>query len=163
MRGRTKSPSYRQGAGRANLGGSPKAIEAPVTAGRFELLGRRNASVKNFRELKFWDRAHKLVVRVYELTRAFPKEELVNLTATMRRTAMNVTSPLVEGMAIGGERESASLVQNAIGASGLLEYQILLARDLGYLDETGYDELTVELLELRRQLQSHMVKLKSLR
>ena len=119
--------------------------------------------MKNFRELKFWDRAHKLVVRVYELTRAFPKEELVNLTAAMRRTAMNVTAPLVEGMAIGGDRESVSLVQNSIGASGLLEYQILLARDLGYLDETGYDELTTELLELRRQLHTHLVKVKSIR
>jgi four helix bundle protein len=119
--------------------------------------------VKTYRDLKFWDRAHKLVVRVYELTRAFPKEELVNLTATMRRTAINVTSPLVEGIAIGGDRESIPLVQNAIGASGGLEYQILLARDLGYLDETGFDELTGELLELRRQLMSHLVKLKSIR
>jgi four helix bundle protein len=121
------------------------------------------AGVKTYRDLKFWDRAHKLVVRVYELSRAFPKEELVNLTATMRRTAMSVTAPLVEGMALGGERESISLVQNSIGASGLLEYQILLARDLGYLDDTGFDELTTELLELRRQLQTHLVKLKSIR
>jgi four helix bundle protein len=135
----------------------------PATAGRLEPLGRRNAGVKHFRELKFWDRAHKLVVRVYELTRAFPKEELVNLTAAMRRTAINVTGSLVEGMAIGGERESAQLVHNAIGASGLLEYQIILARDLGYLDETSYDELTNELLELRRQLQSYLVKIKSIR
>ena len=119
--------------------------------------------MKNFRELKFWDRAHKLVVRVYELTRAFPKEELVNLTSAMRRTAMSVTGSLVEGMAIGGERESAPLVHNAIGASGVLEYQIILARDLGYLDETSYDELTNELLELRRQLQSYLVKIKSIR
>ena len=119
--------------------------------------------MKTYRDLKFWDRAHKLVVRVYELSRAFPKEELVNLTAAMRRTAMSVTAPLVEGMAVGGDRESIPLVQNAIGATGLLEYQILLARDLAYLDETGFDELTTELLELRRQLQTHLVKLKSIR
>lgn len=119
--------------------------------------------MRSYRDLKFWDRAHRLVVRVYELSRAFPKEEIINLTATMRRTAMNVTAPLVEGLAIGGERESIPLVQSAIGASGLLEYQVLLARDLGYLDDTSFDELTNEVLELRRQLQTHLVKLKSIR
>jgi len=137
--------------------------EPTCLVGRLDSLRRRNAGVKTYRDLKFWDRAHKLVIRVYELSRTFPKEELVNLTAAMRRTAMSVTAPLVEGMATGGERESVSLVQNSIGATGLLEYQILLARDLAYLDETGFDELTTELLELRRQLQTHLVKLKNIR
>jgi hypothetical protein len=38
----------------------------------------------------------------------------------------------------------------------------LLSRDLGYLDETTYDELVVELLDLRKQMSTHSVKVKTL-
>lgn len=122
-----------------------------------------NGLLKTFRDLKFWDRIHRLVVRIYEITRAFPKEELVNLTAAMRRSATAFGSALVEGFAVGSEREQIVLLQTSIGASGQLEYQLLLARDLGYLDDVTYDEVTAELLELRRQLFTHLVKVKTVR
>jgi four helix bundle protein len=119
--------------------------------------------VKSFRDLKFWERIHRLVVRVYEVTRAYPKEELVNLTATMRRSATTIGSAVVEGFAIGNDRDQWTLLQNAVGATGQLEYQLLLSADLGYLDEVTFEELNTELLELRRHLVTYLVKVKTLR
>ncbi len=119
--------------------------------------------MKSFRDLKFWDRIHRLVVRVYEVTRAYPKEELVNLTATMRRSATNIGSTVVEGFALGNDREQMQLLQNAVSATGQLEYQLLLSADLGYLDDATYEELSTELLDLRRQLITHLVKVKTIR
>jgi four helix bundle protein len=119
--------------------------------------------VKSFRDLKFWDRVHRLVVRVYEVTRAYPKEELINLTATMRRTATSIGSSVVEGFALGSDREQAQLLQNAVGATGQLEYQLLLSADLNYLDEVTYEELNTELLDLRRHLITHLMKVKTIR
>lgn len=119
--------------------------------------------MKSFRDLKFWDRTHKLVVRVYEVSRAFPKEELINLTAQIRRCVTSIGSLLVEGVAVAGEREPTSHVQNAIAATGQLEYLILLSRDLGYMDDTIYQELTAETIELRRLLLAHLVKIRTLR
>lgn len=119
--------------------------------------------MKTFRDLKFWDRIHRLVVRIYEITRAYPKEELVNLTSTMRKSATVIGSAIVEGVALGSEREQLNLLHAAIGATGQLEYQLLLSVDLGYLDDTTFDEITTELLDLRRQLLTHMVKVKTLR
>ena len=51
----------------------------------------------------------------------------------------------------------------AVGATGQLEYQLLLSVDLGYLDDATYDELSTELLDLRRQLTTHFMKVKALR
>jgi len=119
--------------------------------------------VKSFRDLKFWDRIHRLVVRIYEVTRAYPKEELVNLTSTMRRTATSIASAIVEGTAIGSDRDQMLLLQTAVGATGQLEYQLLLSVDLGYLDEATYDELTIELLDLRRQIATHLAKMRAIR
>ncbi len=118
--------------------------------------------MKSYRDLKFWDRAHRLVLRTFELTRSFPKEELVSLTQTMRRTAMTITSSLVEGFALGNERETIGLVQNAIGASGQFEYQVVLAHDLGYLPDDQYQQLTDEIIEIRRQLASHLIRIQSM-
>jgi four helix bundle protein len=119
--------------------------------------------LKTYRDLKFWDRVHRLVVRIYEITRSYPKEELVNLTAAMRKSATAIGSTIVEGVALGSEREQLNLLHSAIGMTGQLEYQLLLSVDLGYLDDTTYDELTTELLDLRRQLLTHMVKVKTMR
>ena len=119
--------------------------------------------MKTYRELKFWERTHRLVVRVHEVTRSFPKEELVNLTSMIRRTATMIGSLLVEGSNATVERESASPLQQSISATSQLEYQILLAHDLGYLDETTFDELTVEVQELRRQLATQITRIRSLR
>lgn len=118
--------------------------------------------MKSFRELKFWDRIHALVVRVHEVTRNFPKEELVNLTATMRRTATSMAAAIVEGAALGNDRQQLTLLQTAIGLSGQLEYQLLLSHDLSYLDDATYEELQVELLDLRKQLSTHSVKVKTM-
>ena len=119
--------------------------------------------MKTYRDLKFWDRIHRLVVRIHEITRSYPKEELVNLTSAMRRSATGIASAIVEGVALGSEREQVHLLQSAIGMTGQLEYHLLLSVDLGYLDDTTFDELTTELLDLRRQLLTHMVKVKTLR
>lgn len=123
---------------------------------------RRASAVKTHHDLKFWNRAHQLVVRIHEVTRNYPKEELVNLTAAMRRTAITIASSLVEGYAVQNERAQLQLLQTAVAATGQLEYQLLLSRDLGYLDESTCDELTTELLELRKQLSTHSVKVKTL-
>jgi four helix bundle protein len=119
--------------------------------------------MKNYRELKFWERTHKLVVRVHEVTRSFPKEELVNLTSIIRRTATTIGQHLVEGSNAPVERESSIPLQSAITATSQLEYQVLLAHDLGYVDGVTHEELTTEIYEIRRMMQTHLVRVRSLR
>ncbi len=48
-----------------------------------------------------------------------------------------------------------------MGSSSELEYQLLLAHDLEYLEEKEYFELSSELSEVRRMLNSYIQKLKS--
>ncbi|MBL9084942.1 MAG: hypothetical protein JNK76_24270, partial [Planctomycetales bacterium] len=50
-----------------------------------------------------------------------------------------------------------------ITATSQLEYQILLAHDLGYLDGVTHEELTTEIYEVRRAMQTHLVRVRSLR
>jgi four helix bundle protein len=118
--------------------------------------------MKSFRELKFWDQAQGLVRRVHELTRDFPRDEQLHLTAVMRRTAWGITSPLVEMFALP-EQDGQGFVRGSISASGQLEYQMLLARDLGYVEAAACDSVTAEIVQVRKQLATHLMKLRPLR
>ena len=53
--------------------------------------------MKNFKELRVWQRAMDLVEQVYELTRDFPKQETYGLTSQIRRAAVSVPSNIAEG------------------------------------------------------------------
>lgn len=49
----------------------------------------------------------------------------------------------------------------AMGSASEAEYHILLARDLKFLDDRMYDELNVQVVDVKRMLASLLNKLKS--
>lgn len=58
---------------------------------------------KGFRKLLVWERAHQLVLQIYELSGPFPKSELFGLVSQMRRAAISVPANIAEGYAAGGK------------------------------------------------------------
>jgi four helix bundle protein len=106
-------------------------------------------SIRGFRDLIVWQKAMKLVVRVYELSRGFPKEELYVLTAQIRRAAVSVPSNISEGHARQG-REFVYFLSIARGSLAELETQLQLAIELGYSSEDQVAHLLSLLDEVRR-------------
>lgn len=107
--------------------------------------------------LKAWKIAMALVKAVYEVTRNFPKEEIYGLTAQMRRAAVSVPSNLAEGAARTGQREFAQFLNVASGSLSELETQLLIAVDLGYLEQghsilSQTEEVSALLFGLRRSI-----------
>jgi four helix bundle protein len=80
-------------------------------------------------------------VSAYKVTISFPKEESFNLVSQMRRAASSVGMNLVEGSRRLNSREFRQFVGIARGSAAEVNYQTLLARDLGYLQKEVYDEL----------------------
>ena len=89
--------------------------------------------MKDFRELKVWEKAHQLTLSVYQVSHRFPKEELYGLTSQIRRASASIPANIAEGCGKCGDAELARYLQIAMGSSSELEYHLLLARDLGYL------------------------------
>ncbi|GAB4453652.1 MAG: hypothetical protein OHK0041_17650 [Anaerolineales bacterium] len=46
--------------------------------------------MKDFRQLKVWEKSHQLALAVYKATKDFPKEELYGLTSQIRRSSMSI-------------------------------------------------------------------------
>ena len=91
---------------------------------------QRGWGVKDFRDLKVWQKAHQLTLVVYRITASFPREELYGLTTQLRRSCSSVSANLAEGCGRNGDAELARFCSIALGSASELDYRLLLARDL---------------------------------
>lgn len=91
-------------------------------------------SDKPHAKLEAWKQARQLVFEVYQVTKLFPRDELLGLTNQLRRAAVSVPSNIAEGAGRSGSREFAQFLSIAIGSLSELDTQLCVATDLGYLD-----------------------------
>ncbi len=115
--------------------------------------------VKNFHELKAWQKAHQLTLAVYQITAAFPREELYGLTTQMRRSGSSIAANLAEGCGRNGDAELARFCSIALGSASELEYHLLLARDLPLIKPQDYARLAGQTVEVKRMLTGLLQKL----
>ena len=100
-----------------------------------------------------------LVLNVYRCTQTFPKIETYGLTSQLRRAAVSVPSNIVEGQARLSTGEFKQFPGNARGSLMEVETQILIARDLGYLDQNQSDSLINDTSEVGRILNGLLASL----
>jgi four helix bundle protein len=110
--------------------------------------------MKDFRNLQVWEKAHHLTLSAYRVTNPFPKSELYGLTSQIRRCAVSIAANIAEECGKRGNGEFQRYLNIAAGSAGELEYHFLLARDLGYLNETNYPQLDAAVVEVKRMLAS---------
>jgi len=87
--------------------------------------------VKDFRNLRVWEKAHHLTLEIYRVTSAFPKEETYGLTSQIRRACVSIPANVAEGCGRDSEAELLRYLKIAMGSSSELEYELLLANQLG--------------------------------
>jgi len=100
------------------------------------------------------------VLDVYRCTRAFPKIETYGLTSQLRRAAVSVPSNIAEGQARRSTGEFKQFLGNARGSLTEVETQILIARDLGYLEQYRVETLLGAAAEIGRMLNGLLAALK---
>lgn len=106
----------------------------------------------DFRNLDMWKLAHDITLDVYSVTQKFPKEEQFGITNQMRRAACSIGANIAEG---AGRRTNADFKQFLHTSSGSLKELdnfIILTRDLKYLSDADYKELTEKTDHLGRML-----------
>lgn len=108
----------------------------------------------DFRKLRVWQRSHRLTLRIYEVTKAFPEDERFGLTSQMRRSAVSVESNLAEGSGRSGDRDFARFVALASGSASELECQVLIASDLGLIADGEARSFLSELVGVREMLKA---------
>ena len=117
--------------------------------------------MRDFRKLDVWQRAHRLTLALYKVTRRFPKDELYGLTSQIRRSTVSVCANLAEGCGRGGDKEFRRYLLIALGSATELEYHILLSADLEYFVREVYADLHREVTGVKRMLTGLLNKIKA--
>lgn len=89
--------------------------------------------IKNFTDLNTWQKAHKLVLRLYAITKKFPKTETFALTDQILRAGVSITSNIAEGFGWQGNREKIQFYYLAQSSLAEVQNQLIIARDVKYL------------------------------
>lgn len=117
--------------------------------------------MKDFRTQAIWQRSHKLTLELYRATQKFPKEEIFGLTSQLRRAVSSIPTNIAEGCGRRTNAELANFLNIASGSASEVEYEILLAKEVGYITAEQCEVWTNEIRELRSMLAAYMKKLKT--
>ena len=110
--------------------------------------------LKNYKELKVWEKSYQLCLEVYRITKGFPKMEIYGLISQMRRAALSIPSNIAEGYGRKSLSEYLRFLYIAYGSVCELETQIMLSGDLGYLNGNQLSKLQKEIGKVERMLQA---------
>lgn len=97
--------------------------------------------LKSFKELAAWQKAYSLCLEVYRITDRFPQREAYGLAAQMRRAAVSIPSNIAEGYRRHSRKEYLQFLTIAYGSTGELQTQLLLSKDLGFVQDGDFESL----------------------
>jgi len=110
--------------------------------------------LKNYKELKVWQKSYDLCLEIYKITKRFPNGERYGLTSQIRRAAVSVPSNITEGYGRKTTPEYIRFLYIAYGSNCEMETQILLSGDLGYIDTGKLEILQEGIGEVERMLKA---------
>ncbi len=117
--------------------------------------------MQNYKDLKVWERSHQFTLKVYEVTKYFPKEELYSLTNQLRRAASSIPANIAEGCGKNSNPDFGKFLNIALGSSNEAEYYLILSKDLNYLNEQNFDDLSKIINEIKAMLISLIAKVRT--
>jgi four helix bundle protein len=109
-----------------------------------------------YEDLAVWQAAMALVVRVYEMTRKFPREEMYGLTSQIRRASVSVASNIAEGKGRASDKELIQFLCHARGSLFEVETQLQLGERLGYSTKDEVEPLRREAVRIGQMLNGLM-------
>ena len=110
--------------------------------------------LKNYKELKVWQKSYQLCLEVYRITARFPKDEKFGLTSQIRRSVVSVPSNIAEGY---GRKTTADYLRSlyiAYGSNCEMKTRIMLSGDLDYIKRDIVEAVIIKINEVVRMLKA---------
>ena len=115
--------------------------------------------MRNFQDLAIWKRSHALAIEIYKITQTFPRDEVFGQVSQIRRAIVSIPTNIAEGCGRRTKTEFAQFLNIASGSASEVEYELLLAKDTGYISEQQYEHLKNEIREIRSMISTYMTRL----
>lgn len=115
--------------------------------------------MRDYRKYDVWKLGHDITLQVYDLTMEFPREEQFGIISQMRRAAYSIPSNISEGCGRESDAEFKRFSIISRGSASELEYFTVLARDLGFLNQTSYTKVHDGVNKVKRSLNNLIQKI----
>ena len=115
--------------------------------------------MSDYKKYDIWKLSHFLTLEIYKITEGFPKEEVFGLTSQIRRASSSIGINIVEGCGRGSDEDFKRFLRNASGSAFEVEYILLLSKDLNYISEEKFLELSPKAEELKMKISKLILKI----
>jgi four helix bundle protein len=116
---------------------------------------------QDYRDLAVWQKAIELTVCVYQITRAFPRDEMYGLISQMRRASVSVASNIAEGRGRLSPAEFRHFLGLAQGSIYELQTQLIVATKLSMMSTKEFDSAAILSNEISKMLTAFIQTLNS--
>lgn len=116
---------------------------------------------RNFRNYQVWHDAVEYASHVYKITTAMPWFEKKGLCDQLQRAVVSISSNIAEGSAKPSDADFARFLDTALGSSYEVETQLLIAKNIGYINVEIYKDLSIRLQEIEKQLTGFIRQVRS--
>ncbi len=107
-----------------------------------------------FEKLEVWKTSIEFDKKIYNATQKFPQNEIYTLTSQMRRAAVSISSNIAEGVTKKSMKDQARFSKIAFGSLMEVLNQLILAKELNYINQEELNKLRIEAGTVSRQLNS---------
>lgn len=116
--------------------------------------------MRNFRNFTVWKNAIELAKMIYKVTEVFPTTEKFGLISQIQRASISIASNIAEGSSRKSETEFARFLEIAIGSAFEVETQLIIAKELNYIDESNFESLILMINNLQKQINALIIKIR---
>ena len=116
---------------------------------------------RNFRNYKVWQDAVDYASKVYKVTSDMPWFEKKGLCDQLQRAVVSISSNIAEGSAKPSDAEFAHFLDTALGSAFEVETQLMIAKNVGYINMELYNSLTSDLNEIERQVNGFITSIRN--
>lgn len=115
--------------------------------------------MRDFRKYEVWKDSHNLVLKIFKITKSFPKEENYGITSQIRRSSQSIPTNIAEGCGRMSDIDFKRFLYTSLGSVFELDYQIELCKDVKYINHDQYVILQEDIIKIRRKLIALIKKL----
>jgi len=117
---------------------------------------------QSFETLKVWQKSHQLMLDVHQkLLPLLPKEEKYGLADQVRRSSKSVGANIAEGAGRFYFMDNVRFCYMARGSLDETLNHLLVSKDLSFCKNELYEDLRVQIEEIRRLLNGYITWLKT--
>ncbi len=106
--------------------------------------------MNNYKELKLWQKAVDLAVRIYETASLFPKDEVFGLTSQLKRCAVSIPSNIAEGAGRNSKKDFNNFLGISYASSCELDTQLIIANRIKFIDDSLLESFQNEITEIQK-------------